>query len=59
MSPSRYQAPDPHLSAAVAEAGLPDEDVLAVAIVGEGAATVALPHGHNVHISGTINFLYP
>ena len=55
MSPSRYQAPDPHLSAAVAEAGLPDEDVLAVAIVGEGAAAVALEHGH-IHISGTIKF---
>ena len=42
MSPSRYQAPDPHLSAAVAEADFADEDVLAAALVGEGAAAVAL-----------------
>ena len=57
MSPSRYQAPDPHLSAAVAIADLADEDVLAAALVGEGAAAVALEHGHNLHITQSIFIL--
>ena len=59
VSPSRYQAHthDPHLSAAVAEAGLTNEDVLAIAIVGEGAAAVALEHGHNLHITQSIFIL--
>ena len=34
---------------------LPNEDVLAAALVGEGAAAVALEHGHNLHISRTGN----
>ena len=58
MSPSRhYQAPLPYISAAMPIVDLPNEDVLAPALVGEGAATVALEHGHNLQNERHIMFV--